>query len=136
MDARFFTEGFSPGERIDLILEVRAPTIEGDYILELDLVQEGVAWFKDHGSKTACVKATIVASESSTLPQRTTSGATKPGLEAALLKDEQHFAMNCVPRAEVLDLLDSLGCKLEFIESSGLGGKGSLSYIYYARKRT
>jgi hypothetical protein len=31
----------------------------GDYILELDMVQEAVAWFHDKGSKTAKVQVCI-----------------------------------------------------------------------------
>jgi hypothetical protein len=31
---------------------VNAPTIPGDYFLELDMLQEGVSWFGLHGSPT------------------------------------------------------------------------------------
>lgn len=36
--------------------------------------------------------------------------------------------------SEIVELLYRLGCRTEFIEASGLGGKGTLSYLYYARK--
>lgn len=42
----------SPGEGTEIQLTITAPTTHGDYILEIDLVQEGVAFFKDKGSQT------------------------------------------------------------------------------------
>jgi hypothetical protein len=41
-----------PGERTKAQLTITAPTKPGDYALEIDLVQEGVAFFKDKGSRT------------------------------------------------------------------------------------
>ncbi len=46
-----------PNEEAVLYAEVVTPVLPGDYTLEFDLVQEGVAWFKDKGSET--VKAMI-----------------------------------------------------------------------------
>ncbi len=40
------------GKVTDLELEIRTPLRAGEYILEFDLLREGVAWFKDHGSET------------------------------------------------------------------------------------
>jgi SAM-dependent methyltransferase len=42
-----------PGEAAVVELEVRAPDTSGQYQLEVDLVQEGAAWFADRGSSTA-----------------------------------------------------------------------------------
>jgi hypothetical protein len=41
-----------PGETVELPLTVTAPSASGNYILELDMVQEGVAWFSGRGSKS------------------------------------------------------------------------------------
>lgn len=41
-----------PGEEVTLELIVNAPKIPGHYYLELDMLQEGVSWFKPHGSPT------------------------------------------------------------------------------------
>ena len=43
----------APGDHVDLPLEVRAPEAPGRYVLEVDLVQEGVSWFVDRGSESA-----------------------------------------------------------------------------------
>ena len=40
-----------PGEQAEVTLAVTAPADPGEYILEIDLVQEGIAWFKDKGSQ-------------------------------------------------------------------------------------
>jgi hypothetical protein len=43
----------APGESARILLAVDAPAQAGDYVLEADLVQEGTAWFSDHGSAVA-----------------------------------------------------------------------------------
>jgi hypothetical protein len=42
-----------PGESTTLLLGVNAPLAVGDYVLELDLVQENVTWFAAKGSEKA-----------------------------------------------------------------------------------
>lgn len=41
-----------PGEKVEVGVMVKAPLEEGRYLLEFDLVREGIAWFKDLGSTT------------------------------------------------------------------------------------
>jgi hypothetical protein len=41
-----------PGEHIEAAVRVKAPLDKGTYVLEFDLVREGLAWFKDSGSRT------------------------------------------------------------------------------------
>ena len=38
-----------PGEEVEVPLQITAPANPGDYILQIDLVQEMVAWFSDKG---------------------------------------------------------------------------------------
>jgi uncharacterized membrane protein len=40
------------GDQVELALTVTAPKTEGDYLLEIDLVHEGVTWFYQRGSPT------------------------------------------------------------------------------------
>ncbi|HEX7601164.1 MAG TPA: hypothetical protein VF316_06140 [Polyangiaceae bacterium] len=40
------------GESVSLEASIEVPVRPGDYVLELDLVQEGVAWFGSRGSRT------------------------------------------------------------------------------------
>lgn len=48
------------GEAADMTLQVTAPKDPGEYSLEVDMVQEQVAWFKEKGSPTAIAKVTVV----------------------------------------------------------------------------
>ena len=45
-----------PGAEAELLLTVTAPQTPGDYVLELDMVQEQVAWFAGKGSQPLRVR--------------------------------------------------------------------------------
>jgi len=61
MDGRYgLDKDLRPGEETEVPLAITAPKEPGDYILEVDLVQEQVAWFHDKGSPTARTKVTVV----------------------------------------------------------------------------
>ncbi len=61
MDGRYgLQRDLRPGEEEDVPLVVTAPKEPGDYVLEVDLIQEQVAWFSDKGSPTARAKVTVV----------------------------------------------------------------------------
>jgi hypothetical protein len=61
MDGRLgISKDLKPGEEVELPLAITAPKEPGDYILEVDLVQEQVAWFSDKGSQTARTKVMVV----------------------------------------------------------------------------
>ena len=49
----------SPGAEQQVNLGVVAPEVEGAYTLELDMVWEGIAWFKDKGNRTSTVTLTV-----------------------------------------------------------------------------
>ncbi len=51
----FFTEPLLPGQERVVDLSIATPSLPGTYELEIDLVCEGVFWFKDRGSPTASV---------------------------------------------------------------------------------
>jgi hypothetical protein len=48
-----------PGEAVELSLTVAVPQTPGEYVLEIDMAQELVSWFKDHESKTAQLRITV-----------------------------------------------------------------------------
>nr|MDQ3806490.1 SAM-dependent methyltransferase [Acidobacteriota bacterium] len=48
----------APGEEAEIPLVVRAPAA-GEYVLEVDLVQESVSWFGLKGSATLKQKVTV-----------------------------------------------------------------------------
>jgi hypothetical protein len=61
MDGRYgIGRDLRPGEETDVPLVVTAPKEPGEYILDVDVVQEQVAWFHEKGSPTAKTKITVV----------------------------------------------------------------------------
>jgi hypothetical protein len=61
MDGRIgISKDLKPGEELEIPLMITAPKEPGDYILEVDLVQEQVSWFNEKGSPTARTKVTVV----------------------------------------------------------------------------
>lgn len=82
-----------PTEKIDLDLVTNVPSEPGNYILELDMVQEMVTWFKDKGSETARIGVKV------------NGGASIGGSERLVPKIEMYG----VPRQEIIDLLVSCG---------------------------
>ena len=61
MDGRYgVSANLAPGEEVEVPLAITAPKDPGDYTLEIDVLQEGVAWFSDKGSPTAKTKITVV----------------------------------------------------------------------------
>ena len=57
---RPLSEDLAPGREIDLSLAVDAPAKPGDYLLELDMLQENVMWFGSKGSQTHRTRVTVV----------------------------------------------------------------------------
>ena len=48
-----------PNGEIELALEIRVPLQVGLYILEIDMVQEHIAWFHDRGSATLSIPVLV-----------------------------------------------------------------------------
>ena len=48
-----------PGSSIDLEIVVTAPMKPGDWILELDMVEEGITWFSDRGSSLTRLRVNV-----------------------------------------------------------------------------
>jgi hypothetical protein len=53
----------APGGRVEVVLPVMVPELDGEYVLEVDLVQEHVRWFADAGSPTVRIPCTVYGSE-------------------------------------------------------------------------
>lgn len=61
MDGRYgLDRDLKPGEETEVPLLITAPKEPGEYLLEVDAIQEQVAWFRDKGSPTARVKISVV----------------------------------------------------------------------------
>jgi len=61
-DNRRFTlpQDILPGQKINFTIDAKSPLQEGEYILEFDLLREGLSWFKDYGSETQKISLTVL----------------------------------------------------------------------------
>jgi hypothetical protein len=60
MDSRTaLASDLAPGAEAELPLTVTAPAKPGDYVLELDMVHEGVTWFHEKGSETLKLRVRV-----------------------------------------------------------------------------
>lgn len=55
----FLPRAVKPGEEVELPLAIVAPDAAGDYVVEVDMVQEGVAWFFQKGSQPLRLKVKV-----------------------------------------------------------------------------
>ncbi|MGH9365264.1 MAG: methyltransferase domain-containing protein [Thermoanaerobaculia bacterium] len=124
-------EDVQPSEEITLSLTVTAPVEPGEYILELDMVQEHVAWFKDKGSPTCRVPVRVTAPPASTAmgaaPQPT-AAPTAMGLK------QPKMDMYSIPRATVINLVTAEGARVLEVEEFSSAGASLVSYRYYVIK--
>lgn len=58
-DRVYLTEPIPPGHSRVVTLPVRPPDLPGRYVVEIDLVWEGVAWFKSLGNPTPAIPMTV-----------------------------------------------------------------------------
>jgi hypothetical protein len=49
----------SPGDEAEFRMTINAPKTPGNYLLEIDMLQEGVSWFAERGSKTVRLPVTV-----------------------------------------------------------------------------
>jgi SAM-dependent methyltransferase len=134
-----------PGEAVELALEVTAPERPGEFLLELDLVQEGVAWFAERGSKPTRV---AVAVRAGAAPPAAASGAPSPPAarpaRARVLRGrvtrglgrrlQRPVEMNAIPREEVLALLAASGARVVDVVEDDAAGSGWISLRYTATR--
>jgi SAM-dependent methyltransferase len=78
----------APGSRADLMLGVTAPPVSGTYWLEVDVVQENVAWFAEYGSDLLRIRCTVTGGASG--PLRDWTKARGPIPESRPLFRERH----------------------------------------------
>ena len=55
----FLPRALKPGEQVEIPFVIVAPDKAGDFVVEIDMVQEGVAWFVNKGSVPAKLKIKV-----------------------------------------------------------------------------
>ena len=138
-----------PGERVEVPLKVQAPGEPGDYLLEIDLVQEFVCWFAEKGSNTARASVRVshgaVAAEPEA-PARFPAAAVRnptPARHALSMLDRilrrfrggtPSFEMHTVPRPQVEETIRRAGGHLIQAIDDNAAGPGWCSYTYVCRR--
>jgi SAM-dependent methyltransferase len=125
-----------PSESIELELSVTAPAVPGGYLLELDMVQEMVTWFKDKGSETVRVPVTVKPKlASGNDPDATPSDFPAKGLaEPGKVSDDHGIEMYFVTQERVVQLIESRGGKIVEIHEDGAAGPHFVSCRYWISK--
>jgi len=111
------------GATMTLALECRAPGAPGRYLLEVDVVQERVAWFGDRG-------VTVPTQ----VPIEVVGRASSEGGEDATVVADGHMDMYGVPRADVEAVLRRADAQLLLVEEVPRCGPDWVSYDYYVAK--
>ena len=119
-DERWPSPPARPGESLELLLTILAPTDPGSYVMELDLVQSGVAWFADKGSRAARVRVEVVGR-----PRERDEVPSEPGIE-----------MGGVPHEEVVGLVERSEGKVLDAQEDAFAGPPWLGFRYFVGKRS
>jgi SAM-dependent methyltransferase len=114
-----------PGEKTVIALNGRAPATPGEYVLELDLVQEGCRWFKDAGSPTLLVSVQVTGRPTATAENTTDAAA---AVSTTAVGEAMPFMMEGVRKDEVLALISEANARLIDIEEDVTEW---YSYAYY-----
>lgn len=119
-----------PGATVDIALQVVAPTLPGRYALELDMVEEMVAWFAMCGSTTACLPVTVGSGLANRVASTLRRLRPTPAVGASA---DAVMEMYGIPRADVIDLLQAAGATFRATAPDGFA-PGWESYLYFATK--
>lgn len=95
-----------PGERVELTMSVRAPDAPGRYELELDMMQELVAWWSQFGSPTA--RRPVVVTEDAE-PARQVTENVPASYADVVAADTEGIEMHPVPIPLMQGLFQHMG---------------------------
>lgn len=104
------------GQSVTLTLVVTSPAKPGRYVLELDMVHEGVTWFVRHGSATLRLPVRVRRPRS-LLPKRAVPPPADPGME-----------MHALPAAEVARVVEGAGGRVAYRECQPVPGFSDCTY--------
>ena len=123
-------EGLAAGQTVSVDLTVTAPPAAGTYLLDIDLVEEQVAWFADCGSTPVSVNV-VVRRPRGRLQQRIRSMLnTAP----AAAEEPAPFSMNGLTRDLVEAAMVRSGGQIADVLPSLSGGHHWDGYRYFVSK--
>jgi SAM-dependent methyltransferase len=137
------------GEECLVYLKLTTPPQPGDYLCEIDLVHESVAWFKDKGGSSLRFPLRVRARTSadsaaeridqpdnaplSDFPREPDPGRIRLDLPD-MSQDPGNFPMFGIPREQVVEFFLSKGAELLRIEDDDHGAPEWAGYLYIVRK--
>jgi SAM-dependent methyltransferase len=125
-----------PGEEVALEIIATAPDLPGRYLLEVDLVEEGVTWFANRGSPTGrfdvLVKRSPAWRRGADRLLRAANHSADDGDNPS--ERDAAFEMHAVPKERVVDVVTSAGGQIVDIERFDVSGPGWESYRYFTAK--
>ncbi len=148
-DGRVFMPPSVPaGGECRVSLTVIAPSGEGAYTAELDLVHESISWFKDKGSATFRFPVDVRAGLTPPSPNASSPPPVAVGPPAPFAEldtniydelpvdgeDPGAIPMYGVPSAEVMAILESRGALVLYVEKDESCGRDWIGYKYFVRK--
>jgi len=126
-----------PGDDSNVQLFVTAPEDPGEYILEVDVVHEGITWFRDRGSQPASVAVSVVGERNVTETSPTKRVYRNCELrEAASITQTPPapFPMYGIRKEEVTEELCRIGAKVLRVEDDDHGRPEWVGYRYFVSK--
>lgn len=117
-----------PGEAVTLQLPVQLPSKPGSYVLELDLVQEGLRWFE----RPAQVQVTVSARMERERQGAELQPSLEPGVGSLQALLEPFMEMYSLPRKEVFEIVDRAGGRVRHLFDDR--AEGGLETIYYVSR--
>ena len=128
----------APGETCRVTLTATAPREPGNYLLECDVVHEGITWFADRGSETWTQEVRVggnASTEASRELQRPSHGASALRLaDDGTAQDPGPLPMHGVARDAVEQVIRDGGGRLVHVEIDERCGKEWIGYRYFVRK--
>jgi SAM-dependent methyltransferase len=122
-----------PGDCVTVELQPTGPPRAGTYRIEVDLVQEGVAWFADRGGSKAEAEIVVVSSNarwrSSLQRMMTRAGGSRGAKREPGPSGEPVMEMHGMPESEVADIVTGAGGRvLDVIDWDQLSGQVSIDW--------
>ena len=138
-DARLpLPQPIGPGESFEGTLSIRTPAKPGSYVLELDLVQEGVTWFAARGSSIVSVPVEVKRPKFAVLVNGLASLFRSRGTASISATSGQveypQLGIYPVPKSAVLDIIAKADARLVAAKEDHASGQGWQSYCYYVIK--
>ncbi|ALG05595.1 class I SAM-dependent methyltransferase [Kibdelosporangium phytohabitans] len=114
-----------PGEQTEALIRVKAPTEPGSYELEVDVVQESVAWWADRGSQPVQVPVEVRSPAAAPAGDDSAPEAA-PAAPATIGAMEMHG----VRKDLVCSLFEQIGCTVLEAAPDERAGSDWASYLY------